>query len=117
MRLAYVAATRARDLLVVPAVGDAPHEKSWVDPLAARIYPPLKDRQSPGAAPGMPVFKGKDTVLERPDMATATARHRASGRLRDARPDDRRSRSPSCGGIRWRSTPAATSGAGCGAST
>ncbi len=72
VRLAYVAATRAKDLLVIPNVGDAPHETSWVDPLAACIYPPLKDRGSPGAAPGMPAFKGKDTVLERPDMATAT---------------------------------------------
>ena len=67
-----MAATRAKDLLVIPNVGDAPHERSWVDPLAACIYPPLKDRQSPGAAAGMPAFKGKDTVLERPDMATAT---------------------------------------------
>jgi ATP-dependent helicase/nuclease subunit A len=72
VRLAYVAATRARDLLVIPNVGDAPHEKSWVDPLSACLYPPLKDRQSPGTAPGLPVFKGKDTVLERPDMAMAT---------------------------------------------
>ena len=33
VRLAYVAATRARDLLVVPAVGDEPYEGGWVSPL------------------------------------------------------------------------------------
>jgi ATP-dependent exoDNAse (exonuclease V) beta subunit len=73
VRLAYVAATRARDLLVVPNIGDAPYERSWVDPLVVGIYPALRDRPAPGTAPGVPVFKGKDTVLERPDMETATA--------------------------------------------
>ncbi len=73
VRLAYVAATRARDLLVIPNVGDAPYERSWVDPLSAGVYPPIAMRQSPGLTPGMPTFRGKDTVLERPDMETATA--------------------------------------------
>jgi ATP-dependent exoDNAse (exonuclease V) beta subunit len=73
VRLAYVAATRARDLLVVPNVGDAPYERSWVEPLSECLYPPLAARQSPGAASGVPTFRGKDTVLERPDMETATA--------------------------------------------
>jgi len=69
VRLAYVAATRARDLLVIPAVGDAPHEKGWVHPLTPAIYP------ARGAAPietapadlSLPPFIGRDTVLERPD--------------------------------------------------
>ncbi|MCC7126244.1 MAG: UvrD-helicase domain-containing protein, partial [Acidobacteria bacterium] len=73
VRLAYVAATRAKDLLVVPNIGDKPHEKSWVDPLVAGFYPPPPMRQQPGAAPGMPAFTGKDTVLERPDVETATS--------------------------------------------
>ncbi len=73
IRLAYVAATRARDLLVVPNVGDAPYERSWVDPLAACIYPAVSTRQSPEHVAGVPVFAGRDTVLERPDMETATA--------------------------------------------
>ena len=34
-RLTYVAATRARDLLVVPAIGDAPYDGGWLDPLDA----------------------------------------------------------------------------------
>jgi ATP-dependent helicase/nuclease subunit A len=67
VRLAYVAATRARDLLVVPAVGDEPFDDSWLSPLNEALYPPLEDRQSPKAAVGCPPFKGKDTVLERPD--------------------------------------------------
>ena len=41
-RVAYVAATRARDLLVVPAVGDEERE-GWIQPLNAAIYPPKED--------------------------------------------------------------------------
>ena len=36
VRVAYVAATRARDLLVVPAVGDEPYDGGWVSPLNAQ---------------------------------------------------------------------------------
>ena len=66
-RVAYVAATRARDLLVVPAVGDAPYTDGWVAPLNAAIYPPEDARrvQNPGA--GCPSFSSKDSVLTRPD--------------------------------------------------
>ena len=69
VRLAYVAATRARDVLVVPAVGDGPYQKGWVRPLNRALYPPKQQRQSPSPARGVPLFKGKDTVLPdaRPD--------------------------------------------------
>ena len=69
VRLAYVAATRARDLLVVPAVGDGPYDKGWVRPLNRALYPPRDMRQSPSSARGVPLFKGKDTVIPdaRPD--------------------------------------------------
>jgi ATP-dependent helicase/nuclease subunit A len=67
VRLAYVAATRARDLLVVPAVGDGPFEDTWVDPLYAALYPPTDQRRSPATPVGAPRFTGNDTVLERPD--------------------------------------------------
>ncbi len=72
-RLAYVAATRARDLLVVPAVGDAPypgeaHGERWVDVLNGVLYPPVDVRTRPDPAPGCPPF-GRDSVLERPDGA------------------------------------------------
>jgi ATP-dependent exoDNAse (exonuclease V) beta subunit len=67
VRLAYVAATRARDLLVVPAVGDGPYDKGWLRPLNRALYPPLAARQDPAAQPGVPAFKGRDTVLQRPE--------------------------------------------------
>jgi ATP-dependent exoDNAse (exonuclease V) beta subunit len=63
VRVAYVAATRARDLLVVPAVGDRPHE-GWVGPLNAAIYPAIDRCREQVAAPGCPAF-GKDSVLDR----------------------------------------------------
>ena len=66
IRLAYVAATRARDLLVVPAVGDGPYEGRWLDPLHPAVYPPAAERRAPGPAPACPRF-GRDSVLERPD--------------------------------------------------
>ncbi len=34
-RIAYVAATRARDLLVVPGVGDQPYADGWISPFNA----------------------------------------------------------------------------------
>ena len=58
VRLAYVAATRARDVLVVPAVGDAPFEDGWVRPLNKALYPPVGDRQSPRSAPRHPGVQG-----------------------------------------------------------
>jgi len=65
-RVAYVAATRARDLLVVPAVGDEPYSEGWVSPLNAAIYPPESERRVQQQAMGCPVFQSKDTVLVRP---------------------------------------------------
>jgi ATP-dependent exoDNAse (exonuclease V) beta subunit len=73
VRLAYVAATRARDLLVVPAIGDGPFDSGWLRPLNRALYPPLELRQQPAAAPGAPPFGGKDTVLSRPDERMADA--------------------------------------------
>ena len=64
VRLAYVAATRARDLLVVPAVGDGPYEGGWLDPLNPAVYPPPAERRDPDPAPACPRF-GRDSVLER----------------------------------------------------
>ena len=66
IRLAYVAATRARDLLVVPAVGDGPYEGGWTSPLHSGIYPSPTSRRSPEPAPACPAF-GRDSVLDRPD--------------------------------------------------
>ena len=70
IRLAYVAATRARDLLVVPAVGDGPYEGGWLDPLNPAVYPPPAERRDPGPAPACPRF-GRDSVLERAEEGPA----------------------------------------------
>jgi ATP-dependent exoDNAse (exonuclease V) beta subunit len=66
VRLAYVASTRARDLLVVPAVGDEARE-GWIDPINRAIYPPNETRREQVSAPGCPAFKSKDSVLMRPN--------------------------------------------------
>jgi ATP-dependent helicase/nuclease subunit A len=66
VRLAYVAATRARDLLVVPAVGDEERE-GWIEPLNRVIYPPAEARRQQVCAPGCPEFRSKDSVLTRPN--------------------------------------------------
>jgi ATP-dependent helicase/nuclease subunit A len=66
-RLAYVAATRARDLLVVPTIGDGPYEGGWLDPLTRAVYPPEADRRKPLPPTGTPPFRSKDSVLNRPD--------------------------------------------------
>ncbi|WP_438007318.1 UvrD-helicase domain-containing protein [Sorangium sp. So ce321] len=77
VRLAYVAATRARELLVVPAVGDArPGDGSsdgWLDVLHPVLYPPPRERRNARPAPGCPPF-GTDTVLERPARCEADER-------------------------------------------
>jgi ATP-dependent helicase/nuclease subunit A len=65
VRVAYVAATRARDLLVVPAVGDEERD-GWLLPLNKAIYPPPDKRRAKAAARGCPQFVGDKTVLERP---------------------------------------------------
>ena len=78
VRIAYVAATRARDLLVVPAVGDLPLENRWVAPLNAAIYPPLGRRRSSETGPACPSF-GTDSVLERPNGDPAGAENVCPG--------------------------------------
>ncbi|MEQ1731698.1 MAG: 3'-5' exonuclease, partial [Vicinamibacterales bacterium] len=72
VRVAYVAATRARDLLVIPVVGDVEYDGGWVSPLNAGVYPPLHARRSPGTAAYHPAFK-KDSVFSRPDDDPFTA--------------------------------------------
>jgi len=71
VRLAYVAATRARDLLVVPALGDEPWDGGWLEPLNRGLYPPLASRRNPSKAEHCPTFRSKDTVLRRPNDETA----------------------------------------------
>ena len=74
VRVAYVAATRARDLLVVPAVGDDPFEggwepasESWIAAVQRAVFPEAARRRAPEPAPACPPF-GPDSVLERPEQ-------------------------------------------------
>lgn len=64
VRVAYVAATRARDLLVVPAVGDA-QRKGWVQCLNDAVYPPAERWRQSEPAEGCPAF-GERSVARRP---------------------------------------------------
>jgi ATP-dependent helicase/nuclease subunit A len=64
VRVAYVAATRARDLLVVPAVGDQEMD-GWLSPLNKAIYPPPDRYRNSTRAPGCPKF-GDASVMDRP---------------------------------------------------
>jgi ATP-dependent exoDNAse (exonuclease V) beta subunit len=77
VRVAYVAATRARDLLVVPAIGDAPHA-GWFEVLHSAVYPPAGSRRQPEVPPGCPKF-GSDSVAERPPGAGGPAASVAPG--------------------------------------
>ena len=63
IRVCYVAATRAKDLLVIPAVGDEPQDNWWLGPLNSTLYPPSKKFR---AAQPCPWFNGNATVLARP---------------------------------------------------
>jgi ATP-dependent exoDNAse (exonuclease V) beta subunit len=64
VRVAYVAATRARDILVVPAVGDVSWE-GWLSPLNKAIYPAKPQFRNSKPAPSCPAF-GETSVLWRP---------------------------------------------------
>ncbi len=66
-RLAYVAATRARDVLVVPVIGDGAYDGGWLDPLMSAVYPPAAARRDPARVAGCAEFKSKDSVMNRPD--------------------------------------------------
>jgi ATP-dependent exoDNAse (exonuclease V) beta subunit len=66
-RLAYVAATRARDVLVVPVIGDGVYEGGWLEALTPAVYPPESSRRAPSRAVGCPEFLSKDSVMNRPE--------------------------------------------------
>ena len=64
VRVAYVAATRAKDLLVVPVVGEQEME-GWLEPLNKAVYPSRSAWRTARRAEGCPAF-GPASVLERP---------------------------------------------------
>jgi ATP-dependent exoDNAse (exonuclease V) beta subunit len=67
VRLLYVAATRARDLLVVPVIGDERRD-GWLATLHSAVHPSISRARNPIAhqGPGTPEF-GRESVLFRPD--------------------------------------------------
>ena len=77
IRLLYVAATRARDLIVVPAVGDETpgigngEHDGWLAKLNPVIFPATENRRKPlmRNSAGFPEF-GDDSVLTRPNDRT-----------------------------------------------
>jgi ATP-dependent helicase/nuclease subunit A len=79
IRLLYVATTRARDLLVVPVVGDEERE-GWVSRLNPVLYPAPNERRSPLGKhpPGCPEF-GEDSVYTRPSRAPGRTQSVAPG--------------------------------------
>jgi ATP-dependent exoDNAse (exonuclease V) beta subunit len=60
VRLLYVAATRARDLIVAPVVGDEPHE-GWIGRLNPALYPSTRNARAPldRHPAGCPEFQGE----------------------------------------------------------
>jgi ATP-dependent exoDNAse (exonuclease V) beta subunit len=68
VRNAYVAATRAKDLLVITALGDHENPEWWLAPFYDVIYPPPARRSIKTPAPGCPTF-GTMTVLNQPFQA------------------------------------------------
>ena len=62
LRVAYVAATRARDLLVVAAIGEEERAGGWLSPLHDALYPPKDGWRVAAAAPGCPQFGGDHRV-------------------------------------------------------
>jgi ATP-dependent exoDNAse (exonuclease V) beta subunit len=62
VRLAYVAATRARDILVVPSVG-LREQQSWYDPLNAAVYPANDAWRKRAPAAGCPAFFGDSSIV------------------------------------------------------
>jgi len=83
-RLLYVAVTRARDLLVVPVLGDQRHE-GWLGKLNDVLYPESGAQRSPLSrqAPGCPPF-GDDCVKLRPAKAPLKEKGVAPGLHRPA---------------------------------
>jgi ATP-dependent helicase/nuclease subunit A len=79
VRVLYVATTRARDLLVVPVVGDE-RQDGWLGKLSGALYPSARDARSPLARrpPGCPEF-GAQPVGSRPPNAHANSAGVAPG--------------------------------------
>jgi ATP-dependent exoDNAse (exonuclease V) beta subunit len=69
VRLAYVAATRARDLMIVPACGDKPLA-GWLEVLNPALWPPDEAKGQSEPVPGAPSF-GEDSLVDRGPQGTS----------------------------------------------
>jgi ATP-dependent helicase/nuclease subunit A len=67
-RLAYVAATRASDLIVVTAIGTQVWENGWLAPMSEALYPASQNWIHPRK---YPTFNGQRTVLDTPSKGGA----------------------------------------------
>ncbi len=67
-RLAYVAATRASDLIVVTAIGTEVWDNGWLSPLAEALYPASANWAHPRKHPA---FSGQKSVLDAPSKGAA----------------------------------------------
>ena len=73
VRIGYVAATRAKDLLVVSASGMGPWEESWLTPVYGALYPEKENWGTPETYPYLNTH-GRATVLDfPPDNAAAVS--------------------------------------------
>ena len=91
VRLAYVAATRARDVLVVPAIGDGEYD-GWLGTLNAAIYPPRDIRRDPRQPPAArssaptpcalaPTANPREPILSAPACIRCRARQESSANV------------------------------------
>jgi ATP-dependent exoDNAse (exonuclease V) beta subunit len=64
LRLAYVAATRAKELLVVPTCSEKRFEDTWLKVLEPALWPMPGTEHRPRPAPGCPDL-GRDTIVDR----------------------------------------------------
>src|SRR6516162_6864811 len=71
VRLAYVAATRARDLLVVPTCGDQPLN-GWLEVLNPALHPADDEKRQAERVAGCPEFN-LDSVLDRGNQGSPPA--------------------------------------------
>ncbi len=76
LRLAYVACTRARDMLVVPCSGTsipALEQRSWLRPVLTKLRPPRDEERNGEDAEGVPDF-GEHSLVPRPDHTPPNVR-------------------------------------------
>ena len=114
VRLAYVAATRARDVLVVPAIGDGPFDDGWVAAAESRAL-------SAGRRSAVAALAVAHARRSRAGTRCSNVRTASSQALDTVRPGaydvidpvSQRARSPWSGGIRCCSMVQAMTRADC----